>query len=139
MPLAIVASNFQVKNLLHFAQTYLNTGCLLRLFGNPINPTPATLATDFSESTFAGYAPFSLDGAFGAILSAGTGVYQMASPVLTFTATAPAVQSVYGWFITSAVNLLYSASFATPYAIFTATQIPVQIFLQEQSLVIPCP
>jgi hypothetical protein len=71
-----------------------------KLYTNDYTPTPSSLDGDFTEATFAGYSPASVDN-WDAPVQIGPGVWRMTHPWLVYTPTAPYVagEQIYGYYL----------------------------------------
>lgn len=136
----IVTSNIQIKNVLNIVRTTLNTNLSsLRLFTNNFTPDPTSTFFDFVEASFPGYAFQPLNARFGVPLGIGTGYYQSQTPLFRFNCTGASAQVVYGWYITSFADVLYSSAFLNPVSLFNGQIVAIQIVLQEQAMSVACP
>ena len=116
----------------------MNIGGVLRLFQNNLTPNPANIVTDFVEATFVGYSQKNLINAFGGVWKVVSGIWQTTSTIQTFSCVGEAPQIIYGWYITY-TNVLYYSTFLNPPTISNGVNLPVQVTLQEQALVVACP
>jgi hypothetical protein len=85
-------------------------GAYLRLYSNNYTPVEATVAPDFTEAAFTGYAAVQLN-AWPAPTNDGFGHAKSLHPNANFVATGgPGTGDLYGWFLTDASGtLLYAA------------------------------
>jgi len=101
------------------AMSAATSGGKVKLFKNNFSPTPDSVAGDFTECDFSGYAPINMS-AFGtAYIDSISGQYVADSVAKTFLATSASpfvANTVYGYFITdgTGLNLLGFEKFATP-------------------------
>lgn len=94
-------------DLLNQKLDYLG-GLYIHLFQNDITPTATTIATDFTEATFPGYAT-QLLGAWGFAYLEVERACTIHDPVLWMMTGASPTNDIYGYYITDALgHLIYS-------------------------------
>lgn len=130
----IVASNA----LLHWAAqnvlSLLNSGHVLRLFANDLDPTPANVLADFAEASFAGYVPIVLSGLFTGPSKVQDGTYQVSLADQSFGGITGANQYVHGWFIDDGTNVKISARFLAPILVTAGVRFTVALDPQDWAL-----
>jgi len=136
----IVESNIQLSDtLVWLRDTWFSTsGCLLRLFRNPIVPEPQTVLADFSEATYTGYVAQSTAGNFGSVYKVVEGKYQTDSGVFQFTCSGGSSENIYGWYLSKVVagvtTVRMSGAFAAPITMAPGVAFTLSISAQAWAL-----
>jgi len=134
MPQLLIATNWQVDNVLSTLGAALNVGHTLRLFSNNIFPHPSMQFADFQESSFPGYARWSLDGQFAPTIKVQDGHYAMRTVQHVFTCTGASPFAVYGWWMVKDGLVKFAFRFPTLVSLGPGVEIPVKVTIEALSL-----
>lgn len=130
----LIAMNVTVDGVLGRIRLDINAGHTLRLFGNNIFPVPEMQFPDFQESSFPGYARWSLDGQFDPTIKVRNGHYAIRSPEHVFTCTAASAHAVFGWWIVKDGLVKFAWRFPELVSLGPGVEIPVKVTLEALSL-----
>jgi len=130
----LAAMNWQVDNVLSTLGAALNVGHTLRLFSNNIVPNPSMMFPDFQESSFPGYARWSLNDAFQPTTKVRNGHYAMRTFEHIFTCTGPSAFAVFGWWIVKDGLVKFAFRFPELVSLGTGVEIPVRVTIEALSL-----
>lgn len=141
----LVIPNARLTAMLSQERSVLTgSGCILRLFTNDFQPTPASAIADFIEATFTGYASQSLGTDWTAAAIISPGVARMNTSIRTFSFTGGSgSQTIYGFYAvnTAVTSLMFSKRFASPIVLSpTNTLIEMRILYSlRDSFTVNCP
>ena len=134
MATRLIALNWQVDNVLSTLGAALNVGHTLRLFSNNIFPHSSMTFPDFQESSFPGYARWSLNGQFQPTIKVADGHYAMRSPEHVFTCTGPSPFAVYGWWMVKDGQVKFAFRFPQLVSLGPGAEIPVKVTIEAMAL-----
>jgi len=134
MPQLLIATNWQVENVLATLGAALNVGHTLRLFSNNIFPHPSMQFADFQESSFPGYARWSLNNAFQPTLKVADGHYAMRTFEHVFTCTGFSAFAVYGWWMVKDGLVKFAYRFPALVSLGQDVEIPVRVTIEAISM-----
>jgi|KBSMisStaDraftv2_1062788.scaffolds.fasta_scaffold26870_3 hypothetical protein len=138
----IVDSNKALQLMIDYLRgTLLNTAnTYLRLFKNNFTPTPASVAGDFTEADFTGYAAVQVNSKFGSPYKVIDGEYQTDSSAFSYSCSGGSSQNLYGWYLTwfdgSTTWVLKSGVFASVFAMASGGSLNVQVSPQMWALIL---
>jgi hypothetical protein len=132
----IIACNDLIEFVINAWEFQLNSASTLHLYQTVVALTPATIASDLTESTFTGYAAKNLAGLYGTPAQVIDGEWQTIIPSQTFTCTAGAAQTVYGYWIDDGSQMYWVEAFSTPLLMVAGGSFGLQLNLQEWALAI---
>lgn len=129
----LVTSNSFLSLVANYVQSVLNSGYMFRLFQNNISPDPGTPLSDFVDSSFIGYTSWSLDGQIPTAIKQVDGeyVFNFVTPLFGCEGGS---QTVYGAFISSGSNVVFSQRFLNPIPMIAGSSFVVPVQLKVVSL-----
>ncbi len=132
----LIATNYRLLESATWLYGQLQTDRQLRLFQNNVIPTPETVAADLQESTFPGYVAVPLVGKWRVPRKVKTGLYLIDISPIQFTLGAPAVQQVFGCYVTHLGSVDFVNQFDPPIDLSSPGLFNVYVGVTEWALAV---